>query len=207
MTGLGAKLSYTLISISGGNVYIAAVLAAVITIILGCGMPPTPVYVILATVLVPPLTQMGVAPIAAHMFIFIFSCIGALTPPVAITAYTAAAIAKADSNKTGFTAFRLGLVAYIIPFIFLLSPAILMVGETSEVVMAVITSIRGVFCLAAAVEGYMFRFWSKPSRVLLGAAALLMLKPGTVTDVAGAALIIAALVLETTFSKMKKKVE
>lgn len=205
MTGLGAKLSYTLINISGGNVYIAAVLAAVITIILGCGMPPTPVYVILATVLVPPLTQMGINPISAHMFIFIFSCIGALTPPVAITAYTAAAIAKADSNQTGWTAFRLGIVAYIIPFIFLMSPAILMVGTPMEVLMAAITSVIGIFCLTAAVEGYMFVLWNKISRVLLGIASLFLLKPGTVTDLIGLFLIIAAVIVDLLLRKMRKR--
>ncbi len=195
MTGLGAKLSYTLISISNGNVYIAAVLAAIITIILGCGMPPTPVYVILATVLVPPMVQLGVAPISAHMFIFFFSCIGALTPPVAITAYTAAAIAKADSNKTGWRAFRLGLVAYVIPFIFLMAPTLLLQGNPAEVIQAVITSIVGVMCLTASVEGYMFLHWSPIPRITLGGAAITMLIPGLLTDLIGVGLIVLSLVL------------
>ncbi len=108
MTGLGAKLSYTLVSISGGNVYIAAVLAAVITIALGCGMPPTPVYVIRHRAGAPSMTQMGWLP-SRPTCLSLFFPASALTPPVAITAYTAAAIAKADSNKTGFTAFRRGL--------------------------------------------------------------------------------------------------
>ena len=195
MTGLATKLSYTLVSISGGNLLIAAVLTAIITIILGCGMPPTPTYVILATVLVKPLTEMGATALSAHMFIFMFSCIGALTPPVAITAYTAAAISKSDPNVTGFRAFRMGLVAYIIPFIFLSSPAILMQGNTLEVTLAVVTATLGIFCLTAAVEGYMFQYWSKLTRVLMGAAAILMLIPGSVTDIAGIVLIAAAWVL------------
>ena len=195
MTGLATKLSYTLVSISGGNVYIAAVLTALITIVLGCGMPPTPTYVILSTVLVTPLTQMGATPIAAHMFIFLFACIGALTPPVAITAYTAAAIAQSDPNKTGFRAFRMGLVAYIIPFFFLLSPAILMVGTPMEIIMATVTSVIGILCLTGAVEGYMFRYWSVIPRILLAVAAVLMLIPGTVTDLAGAVCILAAWLL------------
>ncbi len=192
MTGLATKLSYTLVSISGGNIYIAAVLTAIITIILGCGMPPTPTYVILSVVLVNPLTQMGASALSAHMFIFLFACIGALTPPVAITAYTAAAIAKSDPNQTGLRAFRMGLVAYIIPFIFLLSPAILLVGSTVEVLLAVVTSVVGIFCLTGAVEGYIFQYWSVVPRLLLGAAAVLMLIPGTMTDVAGAACVLAA---------------
>lgn len=192
MTGLATKMSYTLVNISNGNIYIAAILTAMITIILGCGMPPTPTYVILATVLVNPLVQMGAQPIAAHMFIFMFACVGALTPPVAITAYTAAAIAKANPNKTGFTAFRMGLVAYIIPFIFLLSPAVLMVGEPMEIILAAITSILGVFCLTGAIEGYMFQYWSKPTRILLAVAALTMMVPGTLTDVIGVGCLVGA---------------
>lgn len=192
MTGLATKLSYTLVSISGGNIYVAAVLTAIITIILGCGMPPTPTYVILSVVLVNPLTQMGASALSAHMFIFLFACIGALTPPVAITAYTAAAIAKSDPNKTGLRAFRMGLVAYIIPFIFLLSPAILMVGSTGEVLMAVITSVLGIFCLTGAVEGYIFQHWSIVPRLMLAVAAIFLLIPGTVTDLAGAVCILIA---------------
>ena len=201
MTGLATKLSYTLMNISNGNIYIAAVLTALITIILGCGMPPTPTYVILATVLVNPLVSMGATPISAHMFIFMFACVGALTPPVAITAYTAAAIAKADPNKTGFTAFRMGLVAYIIPFIFLLNPAILMVGTGVEVALAAVTSIVGVFCLTGAIEGYMFKYWSKVTRAMLAVAALCTMIPGNVTDLIGIALIVAAWLLDKLIFK------
>lgn len=196
MTGLATKLSYTLVSISGGNIYVAAVLTAIITIILGCGMPPTPTYVILATVLVNPLVQMGASALSAHFFIFMFACVGALTPPVAITAYTAAAIAKANPNKTGFTAFRMGLVAYIIPFIFLLNPAILMVGSPLEVALSAVTSVLGVFCLTGAIEGYMFKYWSVPARVLLAAAALCTMIPGSMTDIAGVVLIAAGFVMD-----------
>lgn len=207
MTGLATKLSYTLVNVSGGNILIAALLIALITIILGCGMPPTPTYVILATVLVKPLTEMGAAPLAAHMFIFMFSCIGALTPPVAITAYTAAAIAKSEPNKTGFRAFRMGLVAYIIPFVFLFSPAILMVGETMTVIVAIITAVIGIFCLTATVEGYMLRYWNVPSRILMGVAAICLMIPGSVTDLAGAGCIAAAFMLSQFLAKTNMEVK
>lgn len=207
MTGLATKLSYTLVNVSGGNILIAALLIALITIILGCGMPPTPTYVILATVLVKPLTEMGAAPLAAHMFIFMFSCIGALTPPVAITAYTAAALAKSEPNKTGFRAFRMGLVAYIIPFIFLFSPAILMVGETMTVIVAIITAVIGIFCLTATVEGYMLRYWNVPSRILMGVAAICLMIPGSVTDLAGAGCIAAAFMLSQFLAKTNMEVK
>lgn len=201
LTGLATRISVQLVNLSGGNIYVAAVLTAFITIILGCGMPPTPTYVILATCLVRPLTEMGATPLAAHMFIFMFACVGALTPPVAITAYTAAAIAKSNPNKTGFASFRMGIVAYIIPFIFLLNPAILLEGDTVEVILAAATAILGVFCLTGAIEGYMFRYWSIVSRVLLGAASLMMMIPGTVTDLIGIALVAIAFVLDKLIFK------
>lgn len=141
LTGLATRMSVQLVNLAHGNIYIAAVLTALITIILGCGMPPTPTYVILATCLVRPLTEMGASPLSAHMFIFMFACVGALTPPVAITAYTAAAIAKSNPNQTGFTSFRMGIVAYIIPFIFLLNPAILLEGAAMDVILAAATAI------------------------------------------------------------------
>jgi TRAP transporter 4TM/12TM fusion protein len=201
MTGLGAKLSYSLINIAGGNVYLGAFIAAIIAIILGCGMPPTAVYIILAAVLSPPLIEMGIVPIAAHMFIFIFSCIGAITPPVAITAYTAAAIADADPNKTGLTAFRIGIVAYIVPFIFITSPALIMVGGTGEIVLATITSIIGVLSLVGSFEGCLFSFFFNiPTRICLGCAALLTIIPGIVTDSIGIGFIIIALLI-TVISK------
>lgn len=196
LTGLATRVASALMVISGGNIYVAAVLTAIITIILGCGMPPTPTYVILATVLVKPLVQMGATELSAHMFIFMFACVGALTPPVAITAYTAAAIAKADPNTTGFTAFRMGVVAYIIPFIFLLNPAILLQGSGISVVIAAVTSIVGVFCLAGAFEGYIFMYWSVIGRTLLAIAALLTMIPGTMTDVIGIALLVVAFGLD-----------
>lgn len=203
MTGLATKMSYTLVALAGGNIYIAALIVAIITIILGCGMPPTPTYVILATVLVGPMVEMGASPLSAHMFIFMFSCIGALTPPVAITAYTAAALAKSDPNKTGFRAFRMGVVAYIIPFIFLLDPTILMQGETSSVIMAFITSIVGIFCLAGAVEGYIFRFWGIVPRILLGVAALLLIDPGMTTDLIGLGLLASAIMIDVISKRVK----
>lgn len=189
ITGLGAKLSYTLIELAGGNLYIGAIISAIIAIILGCGMPPTAVYIILAAVLSPSLIQMGITPIAAHMFIFIFSCIGAITPPVAITAYTAAAIADADPNKTGLTAFRLGLVAYIVPFIFITSPSLILVGSWIEILGAFGSAVIGVACLVAAFEGVMIRKFGIYARIMLGISSVLMIYPGGFTDLIGIALI------------------
>jgi TRAP-type uncharacterized transport system fused permease subunit len=140
------------------------------------------------------------------MFIFIFSCIGAITPPVAITAYTAAAIADADPNKTGLTAFRIGIVAYIVPFIFITSPALIMAGSAGEVALAIVTSIIGVLSLVGAFEGCLFSFYFNiPARACLGAAALLTIIPGIVTDTFGIGLILISFVITAVHKKTIRK--
>ncbi|NLY75156.1 MAG: TRAP transporter fused permease subunit [Firmicutes bacterium] len=201
ITGLGAKLSYTLIAFSQGNLYLAALCSAIIAILLGCAMPPTAVYIILVTILVPVLTKLGASPISAHMFIFMFSCLGAITPPVAIAAYCGAAIAKAEPNKTGWLAFRFGLPAYIIPFMFIGVPAIILQGTLPEILQAVATETIGVLCLVAAMEGFVFIKWNSVSRVLLGMASILLLVPETITDLIGSGLIVAAILVNIIFIK------
>ena len=205
LTGLATRMSVQLVNLAHGNIYIAALLTALITIVLGCGMPPTPTYVILATCLVRPLTEMGASALSAHMFIFMFACVGALTPPVAITAYTAAAIAKSNPNQTGFTSFRMGIVAYIIPFIFLLNPAILLEGSGMDVILAAATAILGVFCLTGAIEGYLLKYWSMVARVMLGIGALMMMIPGLTTDMIGIGLVVVAFVLDKLIFKPQPK--
>ncbi len=195
LTGLGTKASASLIALAGGNLYLGALIAAVICIILGCGMPCAAVYVILASILTKPLIAMGALPLAAHMFIFYFSCIGTITPPVAITAYTGAAIAQADPNKTGFTAFRYGAVAYIIPFFCLMNPTLMMIGEALPVILSCITAVFGTVCLVGALEGFFLMKFHTVSRIFLGAAAFLTLMPGWQTDVVGVALAVAAYVV------------
>ena len=205
LTGLATRMSVQLVNLAHGNIYIAALLTALITIVLGCGMPPTPTYVILATCLVRPLTEMGASALSAHMFIFMFACVGALTPPVAITAYTAAAIAKSNPNQTGFTSFRMGIVAYIIPFIFLLNPAILLEGSGMNVVLAAATAILGVFCLTGAIEGYLLKYWSMVARIMLGIGALMMMIPGITTDLIGIGLVVVAFILDKVIFKPQPK--
>jgi len=177
MTGLGAKLSYTLLEVTGGNLVLTGIFVALITLILGCGMPPTAVYIILASILVSPLVEMGVAPIAAHMFIFIYASLGALTPPVAITAYTAAAIAESDPNKTGFTAFKLGMAAYLIPFKFIMNPSILLVGSVVQIGYSCFVVITIILALTALNGGYLIIQWNKLERLASVVAVMLMMIP------------------------------
>jgi len=202
ITGLGTKLSTSLIKIAKGNIYLGGLITALITILLGCGMPAAAVYVILASILAPSLVSMGAEPLAAHMFIFFFSCIGTITPPVAITSYTAAAIADTDPVKTGWTAFRLGIVAFIVPFIFLRSPALILIGTPREVSLAMLTATIGVFCLVGCLEGYMFMKYNTVARIVLGFAALGTIIPGIVTDLIGLACLAIAVAI-TLLAKKK----
>ena len=202
MTGLGAKLSYTLLEVTGGSLILTALFVAIITLILGCGMPPTAVYIILASILVKPLVSMGVEPIAAHMFIFIYASLGALTPPVAITAYTAAAIAESDPNKTGATAFKLGLAAYLIPFKFILDSSILLVGNGFQVVYGVFVLLIMIFALVALTGGFLFYQWNKLERAMSAVAVILMMVPNFTFELAGIVLFGIVFILKIVRSKM-----
>jgi TRAP transporter 4TM/12TM fusion protein len=195
ITGLGAKLSYTLIAYSYGNLYLAAFWSMIIALLLGCAMPPTAVYIILVTILVPVLTKLGAAPIAAHMFLFIFSCVAAITPPVAIAAYCAAALAKSEPNRTGWLAFRFGLPAYIIPFMFIAVPAVIMQGKPLDIFIAVGAELVGILCFVAAIEGFLLINFNTLPRILMGIASLLLLYPEIITDIIGLVIIVAALLI------------
>ena len=206
ITGLGAKLSYSLIDMAHGNLYIAAFFTMLIALILGCAMPPTAVYVILVPIIVPALTSLGASPISAHMFIFMYASIGAITPPVAIAAYAAAAIAESNPNKTGITAFRFGLAAYLIPYMFITSPAVILQGPFVEVISAVITAAIGMLCIVIALEGRLIIRWPAASRILSGAASLFLLVPEHISDYIGLILVVTAFILAKIF-KSSNKVE
>lgn len=196
VTGLGTKIASGLVGLSGGEPWIALVMTMVAAIILGAGMPVTAVYIILAATLVQPLVLMGIEPLAAHFFIFMFAAVAGLTPPVAITSYTAAGIAGADLNRTGWTGLRFGLAGFLIPFAFAFDPALLLVGEPGAVVQAVATAAFGVLCLVAALEGHLLRPWRPPARAVLGVAAIATIVPGTLSDAVGVGLVVIAFALE-----------
>lgn len=188
LTGLGARLTDGLMIIAGGNVYIALVLAMVSSLVLGMGMPTTPAYLVQVALVIPALIGMGIPVIVAHLFTFYFACISLITPPVAITAYAAAAIAGSDVWETGWKAFQIGIAAYIVPFMFVLNPAILLMGPPFEVVIAVVTAMIGVFCLAFAMEGYLWSSATWLERSCGMAAALLLMMPKISTAIPGLAL-------------------
>jgi len=190
-TGLGSKLSGFIISMSGGVPVIALVLTMLAAIILGMGLPTTAAYLILATVVAPALADMGVPLLTAHMFVFFFGCVSTITPPVALASYVAAGVAGADINKVGWTAFRYGMVCYVLPFAFFYGPGLLAQGSVVEIALAVLSGVGGVFILATAIVGYFRGDLSVPIRIAVAIAGVLMLSQGIVSDLAGAALAIA----------------
>jgi len=195
VTGLGTKIASGLFNLANGNMLLGLLFTMIAAIILGAGMPVTAVYIILAATLVQPLAAMGVQPIAAHMFIFIFSAMAGLTPPVAITSYTAAGIANADPNKVAIQAFLYGLPGFIIPFMFVISPSLLMQGNAMTVITSVVSALIGVLCLVATIEGYFIVKWPIYLRPLFAAAALLMMWPGGWTDLIGLVIIVVAVLI------------
>jgi len=188
MTGLGSKLSAFIISFSGGIPLIGLVLTMFVGIILGMGLPTTASYLILATVIAPALADMGIPLLTAHLFVFFFGCVSTITPPVALASYVAAGVAKADINLVGWTAFRFGLVCYLLPFAFAFSPGLLAQGGAWVVTTTVATAVVGVFLLAAAIVGFFLKPLGVFGRVIAGLAGACLLSQGIVTDVAGAAL-------------------
>jgi TRAP transporter 4TM/12TM fusion protein len=157
LTGLGFTLTLTLLNIGESNALLLLVLTAIVSIILGMGMPTTAVYVLLAVLVAPGLAKLGILPIAAHMFIFYFGMLSMVTPPVCMASYAAASIGKTDPVKTGWHAMRLCAIAYIVPFLFVFSPALLLVGQWYEVVLSVVTAIIGAILLGVGIVGYLFR--------------------------------------------------
>jgi TRAP transporter 4TM/12TM fusion protein len=189
-TGMGIQLSGILTSLSGGNLYLLLILTMISSLILGMGMPTTACYIIVTVTVVPALIKLGVIPIAAHMFVFYFGIISGITPPVALAAYAAAGIARSDPFKTGWMAVRLGASGFIIPFMFVTGPSLLLVGSVFTIARSLLTAIVGIVSLSAAIVGYglvPIRFWE---RIGLGIAGILLIDPGWVTDVIGIVILV-----------------
>ncbi len=185
LTGFGVRLSQILIQVSHGIPIAILLLTMVASLCLGMGLPTSACYVILAVLVAPAMVEMGFLPIAAHLFVFYFGIISAITPPVAVAAYAGAGLANAPPGKTGFTAFRLAIAGFILPYMFVYGPELLMVGSWLNIVKAFVTSTAGVFLLASAVQGHLIRKAHLWERAVLFAAALFLIKPGILTDLLG----------------------
>jgi TRAP transporter 4TM/12TM fusion protein len=185
LTGVGQRLGAGFMELTGGNVLLALLLGMFLALLLGTGMPTTAAYVIQAATVIPALIGMGLLPIVAHMFCFYFACLSLITPPVALSAYAAAGIAGSTIWLTGWTAFRLGIAGFIVPFAFAYNPSLLLIGTFWEISHTVITAILGVICLAVAVEGYLYKSLAFWERVIAAFASVLLITPSKKTILPG----------------------
>ena len=188
LTGVGLRFSSMLLQIAATSQLLALVFAMGIAILLGMGMPTTAAYAVAASVVAPGLQQLGLPPLVAHFFVFYYSVISAITPPVALAAYAGAAIAGSRAMPTSVTAFKLGLAAFIVPFMFVYSPGLLMEGSWGEIAHNALTATAGVYLLAGSVQGWFFGRMALWSRAVLLAAALTMIEGGLATDLVGVGL-------------------
>ncbi len=206
VTGLASKMINAIVGISGASSLLALVLTMLCCIVLGMGVPTTANYCIMASTCAPILIQMGIPTIAAHFFVFYFGIVADITPPVALAAYAGSAIAQGNPMKTGLTATRLAIAAFIIPFVFAYSPMILFVGESIlwyEVVLTVITAVIGMIGVAAGLSGYLLGNMNIVQRIVTILGGVLLIIPGVWTDVAGIALVAVAVVWQMIEKKNK----
>jgi len=191
-TGLGIVFTQFVVGLAQNALVVALVLTAVAGIILGMGMPTTPAYIMMVALLVPALIKLGAPVPAAHMFAFYFAILSAITPPVALAVYAAASLAKSDLWATGWAAVRVGAAGFIVPFMFIYEPALLILKGWAEwhiSLLALATASLGCICLAAGLHGYFVAAARQWERALLVVAALLLIKPGWITDVVGLVLL------------------
>jgi TRAP transporter 4TM/12TM fusion protein len=186
LTGVGLKMANGLVDLAGGNLLLTLMFTMVASLILGMGAPTTANYVITSTIAAPALVLLGVPILAAHMFVFYFGIVADITPPVALAAYAGAGIAKADPFKTGVIATKLAIGAFIIPYIFVFSPQIILIGSTPVgLVQNIITALCGMTAIGAAMIGYFLTNMSMPERIAFFIGGLMLIDPGTITDIAG----------------------
>jgi TRAP transporter 4TM/12TM fusion protein len=199
-TGLALRFTAFLVELTYGSLVLALFITMVAGIVLGMGMPTTPAYIMQAALLVPAIIKLGVPPMAAHMFAFYFSCLSAVTPPVALAVYAAASIGGAGLWKSGIQAMKFAAAGFIVPYFFIYNPALLFDGPWTEILRAVVTGSIGVVALAASLEGYLLRTATWFERALLLAAALMLIDPGAVTDIVGLGLLGAVVLIQKVWT-------
>ena len=197
LTGVGARFSNLLLGLAEASQLLALVFAMCIAILLGMGMPTTAAYAVAASVVAPGLIELGIPALTAHFFVFYFAVVSAITPPVALASYAAAGISGANPMQTSATSFKIGIAAFIVPFMFFYNSAILMEGDWLQVGQAMMTAIAGVFLLSAGVQGWFLgatALWFM--RIALCVAALFMIEGGWLTDVIGVGIAVVAYALQ-----------
>ena len=209
MTGTGIKFASFVVEVANGHLLVALILTMIASLILGMGLPTSASYIICAAVAAPALIDMGLTAIQAHMFVFYFACISAITPPVAMAAYAGATISGSKPMEVGFTACKLGICAFIVPFMFCYAPTLLWKGAAGDIIVTIITALIGATMLSYGLQRYAGCF-SLPLGIIpaciLIASALLMIIPGTVTDligIAGACVVLIPLFLKKRHMQKK----
>ncbi len=192
LTGVGLRFTSLVMALAGSHLVLALLLTMAAGLVLGMGMPTTPAYIVQAALLIPALIKLGVPEIAAHMFVFYFACLSAITPPVALAVYAAAGIGGARLWESGVEAVKAGAAGFIVPYMFVFGPALLLIGDAAHIAWAVVTATTGAVALAASLRGYLLRSATWLERALLAASALLLIDPGLVTDAIGLGCLAAA---------------
>jgi TRAP transporter 4TM/12TM fusion protein len=191
ITGLGITFTEVVIVLAQSSLIAALVLTAIAGIVLGMGMPTTPSYIVMVSLLVPAIIKLGAIAPAAHMFAFYFAILSAITPPVALAVFAAAGLAKSDLWATGWQAMRIAAPTYIVPFMFIYEPSLMLIGDWFESLTSSAAAVVGVMCLAAGLQGYLLREARWWERAVLVVAALLLIKPGYISDAIGLVLLAA----------------
>lgn len=208
LTGIGLQLSNIIVKLAGGNLLLTLMMTMLAVVVLGMGMPTSAAYIVAATVAVSAITKLGVPAAAAHLFVLYYAALSAITPPVALASYAGAGIADANPNKVGWTAVRIGLLAFFIPFLFVYSPELMLIsGNILAQVWAFITGCVGCYCLGGAMIGYYETNLKIYERVPLLIAALTLVKSGLATDVIGFGILIVVYMLQHSRAKKAKMQE
>jgi TRAP transporter 4TM/12TM fusion protein len=199
LTSFGNVMTSSITSLGAGSLFLTLFFTMIASMVLGMGLPSIPAYIITATMAAPALAEFGIPILVAHMFVFYFGIFANITPPVALAAFAGAGISGGDPMRTGFNALKLSIAGFIIPYLFVYNPAMLMIDTTdiainardfamppiTEIVLITVTSIIGIIALSAAVEGYFKTRLNVLLRIIVGAGALMMIFPEAYTDIAG----------------------
>jgi TRAP transporter 4TM/12TM fusion protein len=189
MTGGAIKFVSSVVSLAGPIPWLVPILAMISCIVLGMGLPVTPAYIIVASLIIPAFNALGIIPLAGHLFVVYFAALGAITPPVAFAAYAAASIAQTSPMRVGVEAWKLAIPGFIIPFMFIYGPELLLIGSSSRILLSIASALLGILALASALEGHMITKASYWERILLASASIMLVKVGVLGDSIGIAIL------------------
>ena len=193
-TGLGPKLASVIVTMADGRMIVILVMTMVVSIIMGMGLPTVACYILLAASVAPAISEAGAPKLAAHMFVFYFGIISAITPPVAIASYTAAGISKGEVNKLSWIAVKMAMPAFVLPYMFVFSPELLLIAGQNSLIRVVLSAVAGTFCMAAGLHGFLLEEMNPVQRAMMIAASMLLIAGSLSSDLIGAAIILIAIV-------------